>query len=143
MHTISLTQANAIIEGALEHARSKNLAPLGVAVLDMRGVIKAYAAEDGTSLLRYQLAFGKANAALGMGFGTHELERRAEKRPQFVSALTVASGGTVIPARGGVLIRGDDGAILGAVGISGDHSEHDEEAAVAGITKAGLVADAG
>lgn len=143
MHTVSLSQAQSIITHALKHARNHSLQPLAVAVLDMRGVLKAYGAEDGTSLLRYQLAFGKANAALGMGFGTHELERRAEKRPQFVSALTVASGGTVIPARGGVLIRNDDGDIVGAVGISGDHSEHDEEAAIAGIEATGLSADAG
>lgn len=143
MHTIPLEYAQAIIGHALAHARDHKLAPLAVAVLDMRGVLKAYGAEDGTSLLRFQLAFGKANAALGMGFGTHELERRAEKRPQFVSALTVASGGTVIPARGGVLIRNAEGNIVGAVGISGDHSEHDEEAAVAGIEASGLSADPG
>ena len=143
MHTISLDHAQSIIGHALAHARAHNLAPLAVAVLDMRGVLKAYGAEDGTSLLRFQLAFGKANAALGMGFGTHELERRAEKRPQFVSALTVASGGTVIPARGGVLVLNDDGDIIGAVGISGDHSEHDEQAAVAGIEATGLRPDAG
>src|SRR5690606_3181379 len=114
------------VRDALLEARRQTMEPLAVAVLDMRGTLKAYAAEDGTSLLRFQLAFGKAYAALGMGFGTHELERRAENRPQFVSALTVASGGTVIPARGGVLVRDGEGRIIGAVGISGDRSENDE-----------------
>lgn len=143
MHNIPLDAAQTILSAVLAHARTQSFQPLGIAVLDMRGTLKAYGAEDGTSLLRFEIAFGKANAALGMGFGTHELERRAEKRPQFVSALTVASGGTVIPARGGVLVRNAQGEIVGAVGVSGDHSENDEAAAVAGIVAAGLTPDAG
>jgi uncharacterized protein GlcG (DUF336 family) len=143
MPLLPLSTAQRIVTESLAHARLQGYQPLAVAVLDVRGVLIAYAAEDGTSLLRYQLSFGKAFGALGMGYGTAELERRAEHRPQFMQALTVASQGRVVPARGGVLIRDAQGELLGAVGVSGDQSPKDEAAAMAGIAAAGLLADPG
>ena len=99
--------------------------------------------EDNSSLLRPQIACGKAWGVLGMGFGGRELARRAAAAPAFVTALTAASEGRVIPVPGGVLIRDGAGTIIGAVGISGDLSEQDEACAVVGIKAAGLVPDTG
>jgi uncharacterized protein GlcG (DUF336 family) len=48
-----------------------------------------------------------------------------------------------VPVAGGVLIKDGDGRVLGAVGISGDVSDNDEAAAVAGIEAAGFTADPG
>jgi uncharacterized protein GlcG (DUF336 family) len=143
MSNVSLAQAAIIVEKALEHGRHLNLKPLTVAVLDAGGHLVALKREDNSSLLRPQIACGKAWGVLGMGFGGRELARRAAAAPAFVTALTAASEGRLIPVPGGVLIRNNSGTIIGAVGISGDLSEQDEACAVVGIKAARLVADTG
>jgi uncharacterized protein GlcG (DUF336 family) len=140
---MTLAEAQSILAGTLKRAREMSLKPLAVAILDERGTLKCYAAEDGTSLLRFQIAHGKAYGALGMGFGSRELLRRTEKQPAFINAVNAAAGGALIPVPGGVLVRSRNGDLLGAVGVSGDTSDNDESAAVAGIDAAGLVADPG
>jgi uncharacterized protein GlcG (DUF336 family) len=141
--TLTLAQAALIVDKALEHGRALKLKPLTVAVLDAGGHLVAFKREDGASILRPQIAQGKAWGVLGMGFGGRELARRAAAAPVFVSALMDASQGRVIHVPGGVLIRGGEGGIVGAVGISGDTSEQDEACAVYGIKAAGLAADTG
>jgi uncharacterized protein GlcG (DUF336 family) len=143
---ITLRQATTVVEAALRAARETGCAPLAVAVLDDGGHLKAFAREDGAGLIRPQIAIGKAWGALGMGFGSRTLARRVAEQPQqqaFFAALNAMSGGRVVPAAGGVLIKDAGGAVLGAVGISGDTSEKDEACAVAGIAAAGLTADTG
>lgn len=141
--TITLEAATAIAEATLAHGRAQKMNPLAVAVLDPRGALKAYLADDGTSLLRLDIAFGKAWGTLGMGFAGREFARRSAKAPVFMSALMAASDGRVVPAQGGVLIRNAAGQIVGAVGVTGDTSENDEVCAVAAITKIGLMPDTG
>jgi uncharacterized protein GlcG (DUF336 family) len=141
MTQLTLAKAQTVITAALAHAREKGMAPMGVVVLDARGVLKAYAAEDGTALRRADIATGKAYGALSMGVGSRTLGKRAEERPHFIAAVTHAVGGSMIPVPGGVLIRGDDKAIIGAVGVTGDTSDNDEACALAGLTAAGLTAD--
>lgn len=143
MTELTLDQAQAMIAGAFRHAAEKGYEPLGVAVLDARASLKAYAAQDGTSLFRFRIAFAKANGALGMGFGSAELERRVRERPYFLGAVNALVDGGVVPAPGGVLVRDASGRILGAVGISGDRAHNDEHCAVAGIEAAGFRADPG
>lgn len=143
MTELTLDQAQAIIAGAFRYGAEKGYEPLGVAVLDVCGVLKAYAAQDGTSLFRFKIALGKANGAIGMGFGSAELERRVMQRPHFLGAVNVLVEGGIVPAPGGVLIRDAAGKILGAVGISGDRAHNDEHCAVAGIEAAGFHADPG
>ena len=140
MAALTLAQAQTIVTAALAHARANNFAPMGVVVLDARGVLKAYAAEDGTSLRRSDIAIGKAHGALAMGVGSRTLGKRAEERPHFVAAVTHAVGGSLLPVAGGVLIKGE-GGFIGAVGVTGDTSDNDEAAALAGIAAAGLTAD--
>ncbi len=118
--------------------------PLTVAVLDAGGQLKAMKREDRSSLLRPEIAMGKAWGTLGMGFGGREFARRmAAGGGGFIQALAVASGGKIVPVPGGVLIRDAAGDIIGAVGISGDTSDKDEACCVAGIEAAGLAADTG
>jgi len=140
---LTLAQAALIVDKALEHGRAMKLKPLTVAVLDAGGHLVAFKREDNSSILRPQIAEGKAWGVLGMGFGGREFARRVASGPVFLNALMAASGGRVVPAPGGVLIRGSDASIIGAVGISGDVSENDEACAVAGIKAAGLAADIG
>ena len=140
---LTLEQASIIIDKALEKGRELGLKPLTVAVLDAGGHLTALKREDGSSLLRPEIAGGKAWGALGMGFGGREFARRAAGNLVFIQALSAASGGRIIPVPGGVPIRDKSGDIVGAVGISGDTSENDELCAVYGVSGAGLVPDTG
>ena len=143
MPDLTLASAQQIISSALAHARTKNFKPLAVAVLDARGALKAYAAEDKMSLRRFDIARGKAYGAIAMGIGSRTLGKMAAERPHFVAAAGNAIGGTLIPVAGGVLIKTAQGELVGAVGISGDTSDNDEAAAMAGIEAAGFKADPG
>jgi uncharacterized protein GlcG (DUF336 family) len=143
MSELNLAAAQALIAAALKHARAQDFRPLGVAVLDARGALIAYAAEDGTSLRRQDIALAKANGALGMGLGSRTLAARAKAAPVFFGALTQVIQGGLAPAPGGVLIRDPRGVLAGAVGVSGDVSDNDEAAALAGVAAIGLIADPG
>jgi uncharacterized protein GlcG (DUF336 family) len=143
MAHLTLDQAQTIIATALRHGTDHKFQPLAVVVLDARGVLKAYAAQDGTSLRRSEIATGKAHGALSFGIGSRALAKRAATSPHFIAAVTHAVGGSLVPVPGGVLIRAADREIIGAVGISGDNSDNDEAAAIAGIAAAGLTADPG
>ena len=141
--SLTLDQAQAIVAGALQEAHRTGLKPLVVTVLDARGAPKALAAEEGTSLRRADIAHGKAYGALSLGMGSRAIAKRAASDPTFVAAVTHTSGGALVPVPGGVLLRDAEGVLLGAVGISGDTSDNDEAAALAGIAAAGLLGDPG
>lgn len=143
MATLTLVQASIIVDTALQKGRDLKLSPLTVVVLDAGGCLKAAKREDHSSLLRQEIALGKAWGCLGMGFGGRELARRAAKAPAFYGVLSELSHGRMVPVPGGVLIRSEEGELLGAVGISGDASEKDEACALAGIQAASLRADTG
>jgi uncharacterized protein GlcG (DUF336 family) len=139
---VDLVAAQKILDTALAYAVEHKLKPLAIGVVDARGVLKAFAAQNGTSLKRGEIALGKANGAMALGLGTRALMARAESQGYFITAATAAIGGSLVPVPGGVLIK-SNGAIIGAVGISGDTSDNDEAAAIAAITAAGFEADAG
>jgi uncharacterized protein GlcG (DUF336 family) len=138
--TIDLQTARTIVAEALAAARAKGFKPLTVVVLDAGGHLVAAEREDGSSNKRFEIASGKAQGALALGMGSRALMARAEQQPYFIAAATAAVGGALIPVPGGVLVRDTAGALLGAVGVSGDTSDNDETAAAAGIEAAGLQA---
>jgi uncharacterized protein GlcG (DUF336 family) len=135
---ISLDQASMIVDAALKMARAKNYDPMSVCVLDPGGHLVAFKREDNSGIMRFEVAFGKAWGALGMGRPSRVLNQMALDRPFFMDALVGASGGRVVPVPGGVLIRDADGTLLGACGVSGDQSDPDEICAIEGIKAAGL-----
>ena len=141
--SVTLAQASTIVDAALKKGRETNCAPLTVAVLDAGGHLVAFKREDKSGILRFDIAFGKAWGALGMGFGSRTLAARAANTPQFFTMLAAASGGRIISNPGGVLIKNGGGDVIGAVGISGDTSDKDEVCAIASIEAAGLKADPG
>ena len=143
MPDLTLIQAQSIVAAALAEARRRALKPMVVAVLDARGAYKALAAEDGASLKRAEIAHGKAHGALALGMGSRAIAKRAAEQAFFIAAVSHVAGGALIPVAGGILIRDADGALLGAVGLSGDTSDNDEAAGVVGIAAAELVADPG
>jgi len=140
--SLSLNQANQIITAALAKARDLNLKPVSVIVLDARASLVAAQSEDGVSIMRAQIAHGKANAAIQLGMGTRALMNRAEQQAYFVSAINGLAGGDFVPVPGGCLVMDGD-TLIGAVGISGDTSDNDEAAVVTGIEAAGLSAVTG
>ena len=143
MADLTLDVARRILDTALAKGVEKKLKPLVVTVLDARGCVKISAAQDGTSLLRSEIAHGKAYGALALGMGSRALFQRAQEQAYFVSAVNTLAQGRMVPVPGGVLILDDNGALLGAVGVSGDTSDNDEICALAGIEAAGLKANAG
>ena len=143
MSGLTLAQASTIVDNALKKGRETDCAPLTVAVLDAGGHLVAFKREDKSGILRFDIAFGKAWGALGMGFGSRTLAERAANTPQFFTMLAAASQGRIVTNPGGVLIRNSSGDVIGAVGISGDTSDRDEVCAIAGVEAAGLKADAG
>lgn len=136
--TLTLDVARVIVAAARAAGREHGFAALSVVVLDAGGHVTAFEREDGASNMRFEIAHGKAHGALALGIGSRALMTRAEQQPSFIAAATAAVGGALIPVPGGVLVRDGDGRTIGAVGVSGDSSDNDELAAVAGITAAGL-----
>jgi uncharacterized protein GlcG (DUF336 family) len=139
---LNLKQANAIIEAALVKAREMKIKPLAVVVLDDSGNVKAAQREDGASMFRFDVAQGKAWAAVAMGASSRALAKRAKDNPNFFITLAATAGGKFLPQTGGVLIRDASGQILGAAGASGGTGEEDEAVCAHGIEQAGLAADA-
>jgi uncharacterized protein GlcG (DUF336 family) len=140
MPKLTLDVAVAMIDGALARAAELQCAPLTVVVLDAGGHDLAVKRQDGAGILRPDIARGKAWGALGMGFSSRELAERAQTGPVFFGALASVSGGRLVPAAGGVLIYDEARNVLGAIGISGDTSDRDEDCAIYGLKGAGLEA---
>lgn len=136
--SLSLAEANAIVTEALRLGREAGMLPLTVVALDAGGRPVAMQSEDGSGLLRFDIAFGKAWGALGMGISSRLIRDRLAARPAFQAALAAASDGRFVPVPGGVLVQTGEGVIVGAVGVSGDTSEKDEYCAVEAIRSAGL-----
>jgi uncharacterized protein GlcG (DUF336 family) len=141
--TLTLAQARSILEKTLAAAREKKFRPMGVAIVDNRAALKAYAEEDGSPIMRSKIAAGKAMGSVMFGAGSRRLHAIGVERPHMAAALVEMSGGALVPVVGGVLIRDSAGAMIGAVGVSGDTSDNDEAAAIAGIEGAGFKADTG
>lgn len=141
MTELSLAVANRILAGALEKAREMNVQPLTVVVLDASGELKAMQREDGASMFRFEVARGKAWAAVGMGASSRVLAERARENPNFFVTLAATAQGRFLPQPGGVLIRGADGRVLGAAGASGGTGDEDEAACLYGVEQAGLTTD--
>lgn len=140
MSRVALEQARTIIASALAKGVELGLKPLTVAVLDAGGHLIALERQDGASTMRPQIAIGKASTALALGVSSRAVGEMAAKRPTFVNALSSLAPAGIVPAAGGVLVADSDGNTIGAVGITGDTSDHDEACALAGIAAVGLSA---
>lgn len=141
MSGLTLEEARRALDGALAHGMTLGAKPLAVVILDAGGHPVAFARQDGASLFRFDIARAKALGAVGMGADTRTLAARAKDNPAFFQSVSAAVGGAIAYSPGGVLIRGAEGEIRGAIGISGDTGDCDEACAVAGI--AALAASAG
>ncbi|MCF2870249.1 heme-binding protein [Octadecabacter sp. G9-8] len=141
MAEISMNKARTIIRKAFAKGRELDLKPLAVIVLDAGGHVKAFEKEDGAAPGRYAIAHGKAYGSVMLGMAGTAQMARAEQQAYFIAAANAAYDGQLIPVPGGVLVRDKRGAIIGAVGVTGDTSENDALCAVAGIEAANLLAE--
>lgn len=141
MSTVTLVQADSIIDAVLARARELACRPMSVAVTDPGAHVTAFKKEDGSAMMRFEMAMGKAYAALALGRSSSLVRLRAEERPLFMSYLMGASDGKIFAEGGGMLIRDAQGEVIGAVGVTGDTQERDEELAAHGIRFAGLKTD--
>ena len=138
---IKLAQANRIIEAIFVRGRELKCRPLSVIVVEPGAKIKAFQKADDSAMMRFEMAYGKAYAALALGRSSSLVRMRTEERPLFMQYLMRASDEQIFPEGGGMLIRDKDGELLGAVGVTGDTQERDEELAAHGIRAAGLKTD--
>ena len=141
--SVRLAHASTIVDAVLKKARKLKQMPQTVVVLDAGGHVVCAKREDGSGIVRFEIAVGKAYGALGMGWGSRTMMERAAQNPNFLTSIVAASEGRLVPNPGGVLIRDANNQVLGAIGISGDTGDNDEIIAVAGIETAGLKADPG
>jgi len=141
MTIITLAQAERIIDAVIERGTALNTRPLSVIVVEPGCKVKAFKKEDGSSMIRFEMAYGKAYAALSLGRSSKLVRERAQERPIFMRYLTAASGEQIFPEGGGMLIRDKIGDVIGAVGVTGDTEDRDEELAIHGIHAAGLNVD--
>lgn len=141
MAAITLAQANRIIDAILQRGAELDCRPLSVIVVEPGCKVKAFQKEDGSSMIRFEMAFGKAYSALALGRSSSLVRIRNEEKPAFMRYLIAASGDQIFPEGGGRQIRDADGEVIGAVGVSGDTEERDEELAAHGIRAAGLKTD--
>lgn len=139
---ITLRRAKAIIKATVDKGAEAGMKPLSVVVLDAGGHPIAFERADGASPGRFDIARGKAHGCIMLGLGGSAIQARAESQAFFVQAMNGAYGGKFVPVKGGVLVRDKRGTVLGAVGVTGDTSDNDAIAAVAGIEAAGFVAEA-
>lgn len=135
---ITLRKARTILRKTIEKGRELELKPLAVVILDAGGNVKAFEREDGASPGRFDIAFGKAYGAVMLGIGGTAQKARADEQAYFMLAMNGLYGGKVVPVPGGVLVQDKKGATIGAVGVTGDVSENDLAAALAGIEAVGL-----
>ena len=142
MSIITLEQAEAIIDAVLKRGQELNTRALSVIIVEPGCKVKAFKKEDGASMVRFEMAFGKAYAALALGRSSKLVRVRAEEKPGFVNYLIAASDNQLFAEGGGMQIRDANGEVIGAVGVTGDKEDMDEELAVHGIHAAGLKTDA-
>ena len=140
MTSLTLDQANRIISAALAASREAGYKPMGIAVLDDAGNLKAFAREDGASMFRFEVAQAKAWGAVGMGVSSRVLGQRSKDNPNFFVSLAATAQGKFLPQTGAVLIKDASGQVIGAVGASGGTGDEDELICIAGVEAAGLLA---
>ena len=141
MRALSLAEALAIIEGTFAAGEKHACHALAAIVLDAGGRVKAFHKQDGASLMRFEIAYGKAFAALSLGRSSRMVLQKAREKPLFVQSMEQIADGPLFLEAGGQLIRDDQGEVVGAIGVTGDVNEMDDICAIAGIRAAGLRAD--
>ncbi|WP_415184753.1 GlcG/HbpS family heme-binding protein [Phaeovulum sp.] len=139
---LDLAAARQIISEAMTAGTKDGMKSLSVVVLDAGGHPIAFERGDGASPGRFEIARAKAYGAVMLGMGGQAQMARAETQAFFMAAVNGVFGGRTLPVPGGVLVKDASGRVIGAVGVTGDSSDNDAIAALAGIKAAGLTGEA-
>ena len=139
--TVTLKQARIMIAETFKKGHELGLKPLSAVVLDAGGHVQAFEREDGAAPGRFGIAHGKAYGAVMLGMAGRAQMARAEQQAYFMAAVNGVYGGAVVPVPGGLLLRDAAGVVIGALGVTGDTSDNDVLAALAGIGAAGLIGE--
>jgi uncharacterized protein GlcG (DUF336 family) len=141
MRGISLAEANKIINGTFVSAKKRKAYPLAAIVLDAGGRVKAFQKQDGASLLRFEIAYGKAFASLALNRSSRQVLQKQKEKPAFMQSLAELSDGPLFLEGGGQLVRDKSGEVVAALGVTGDVNEVDDLCAMDGIRSAGFLPD--
>jgi len=141
MRALSLDQANTIIAATFAAAKKERCRPMSAIVLDAGGRVKAFQKQDGASMLRFEVCYGKAYASLALGRPSKLVLQKANDKPLFMQSIDNLADYPLFLEGGGQLIRDQDGEVMGAIGVTGDANEMDDICAIAGIRAVGLRAD--
>jgi len=141
MRGISMDQSLSIILNIFKKAEEMEAYALAAIVLDAGGRVKAFLKQDGASLMRFEIARGKAFGALALHRSSRMVLQKSREKPPFMDTLRDLADSPIFLEAGGQLIRDEYGEIIGAVGVTGDVNEVDDLCAIAGIRAAGLKTD--
>ena len=141
MRALSLEQANTIIAATFATAKKERCRPMSAIVLDAGGRVKAFQKQDGASMLRFEVCYGKAYASLALGRPSKLVLQKANEKPLFMQGIENLADYPLFLEGGGQLIRDEAGEVMGAIGVTGDANEMDDICAIAGIHAVGLRAD--
>ena len=135
---MTLETAVAIIDKILELGATRKAPPLTVAVVDPAGMLMALKRQDGSPLIRPDVALGKARTCIFWGKSSRGFAKLTADRASFASAASDLAISPLVPAAGGIHVLSGDGVLLGAVGVSGDTSDNDEAMATFALEQLGL-----
>lgn len=140
---ISLATANKIIASTLGHAHDAESTPVAVVIVDRGGHLVAVQREDGSGNMRPILSMRKATTSLLLNISSAALANFSVSNARTFDILQQGLDGKIVAIPGGVIIRDQNGAPIGAVGISGGSLSEEVEFVSKAIEEAGLVPDAG
>ena len=141
MRGLSLEQANTIIAATFAAAKKSKCRPMSAIVLDAGGRVKAFQKQDGASMLRFEICYGKAYGALALGRPSKLVLQKANEKPLFMQSIENLADYPLFLEGGGQLIRDKSGEVIAAIGVTGDANEMDDICAIAGIHAGGYRAD--
>src|SRR6202162_3112671 len=141
MRALSLDQANTIIKACFVAAAKQKCRPMSAIILDAGGRVKAFQKQDGASMLRFEVCYGKAYGSLALGRPSRLVLEKAREKPLFMQSIDNLADYPLFLEGGGQLIRDRAGEVVGAIGVTGDANEMDDICAIAGIHAVGLRAD--
>jgi uncharacterized protein GlcG (DUF336 family) len=141
MRALSLEQANTIIAATFAAAEKHKCRPMSAIILDAGGRVKAFQKQDGASMMRFEICYGKAYASLALGRPSRLVLQKAKEKPLFMQSVGELADGPMFLEGGGQLIRDPAGEVMGAIGVTGDVNEMDDICAIDGIHAVGLKSD--
>ncbi len=117
MRALSLGQANTIIAATFTAAKKHKCRPMSAIILDAGGRVKAFQKQDGASMLRFEVCYGKAYGSLALGRPSKLVLQKANEKPLFMQSIENLADYPLFLEGGGQLIRDKAGEVIGAAAL--------------------------